>query len=180
MGIIYGLIDSATLELRYIGQTRRSLEVRFYQHRGKHSRNAHLNNWLASTHVVAIILESDPYDTNAAEIRWISEMREQGARLVNVATGGAGGGKKGYKHTPEARAKIGAASLGHTLSKGARARISAANARRWKCDKNIGLTRHTDETRARISASLMGHTCSSETRAKISATKRAALGGQKV
>lgn len=104
--MIYGLIDSDTLELRYIGQTTKSLDSRFKEHKRYRSPNSHLNNWLRSTNVNAIVLERDSVDLDEAEMCWISDMREQGARLLNMTDGG--GGLKGYVCTEEHRAKLSA------------------------------------------------------------------------
>ena len=62
-------------------------------------------------------------------------------------------------HTPESRAKIGAAQKGRTQSEESRAKISAAKK---------GKT-HSDEARSNMSASQKGKTLSAETRAKIGA-----------
>mgnify|MGYP001617177300 CR=1 FL=1 len=164
MGIIYGLIDSDTLELRYVGKTVMPLEKRLADHRCGRSTNRHLNNWLRAKPVSIITLERDSEDLNEAECRWIAAMRVEGARLLNITDGGNGGAPSvetrakisaalmGYKHTATARAKMRAAALGRVASVEARAKMR---------DAHLGL-KHSAETRAKISAALLGHTVSAE------------------
>ena len=161
-GNIYGLIDGNTLELRYIGQTFRSLEVRLKQHKQGRGPNPHLNRWLRVKFVNIIMLECDPADINEAEIRWIKEMKKRGIRLINLTDGG--GGTAGYTHTLETRDKISTKMRTvHTLEQ--RAKISI----KMMGKQNALGYRHTDEARAKMSVALMGHSVSIETRAKISA-----------
>ena len=89
-GIIYGLVDNSTMELRYVGQTIEALACRFKRHMKLYSSNAHLNNWLRSADASAIVLERDPEDLDEAEMRWIADARAQGARLINLTDGGGG------------------------------------------------------------------------------------------
>jgi len=171
MGIIYGLIDGDTMELRYVGQTIGSPEDRLKAHKRK-TGNPHLDNWLRSTNTNIIVLERDPVDLDAAEMCWIHDMREQGADLINITDGG--GGVLGYQHTASARKKIGLASLGRVCSLVTRAkkRTSAMGNKR-----SLGY-RHTQEAKAKISAAAVGNQravgCvrSSATRAKMSSAKK--------
>lgn len=154
---VYGLINGDTMELRYIGQTTNSMQ-RLRIHKLAKSHNPHLNNWLRATNWNMITLERDPDDIDEAEIRWIREMREQGARLLNIEPGGNGrsfetrakisAAKKGRPHSDEHRAKISIAMIGH---------------------KNGLGYRHSAETRARMSVSHIGRPVSAETRAKLRA-----------
>ena len=169
-GIIYGLVDNSTMELRYVGQTRKPLHVRFKRHMKLLSPNVHFNNWLRIADVSAIVLERDPINLNEAEMCWIADMRAAGARLLNMTDGG--GGCQNYKHTLEICAKISAAMMGkqnglgykHTAE--VRAKISVASRSR------------SIETRAKLSAASMGnhnalgHKHTPETRAKISVAAR--------
>ena len=59
---------------------------------------------------------------------------------------------KGYKHTPEAKAKIRAAAMGNTNTKG---------------------MKHTDETKAKMSAAHKGRKASQETKDKLSIAAKA-------
>ena len=163
IGIIYGLIDTKTMELRYVGQTVLSLNERFKRHMKLLSPNIQFNNWLRAADVSAIVLERDPIDLNEAEMCWIADMREQGAKLLNLTDGGYGA--RGYIFTPEARAKISVALKGKQNAKGCtrsaetRAKIGAAHKGRVL----------NPEHRAKLSAANMGHKHSAEIRAKISA-----------
>ncbi len=67
---------------------------------------------------------------------------------------------KGWKHTPESKAKLSAVQIGKVISTETRAKMSAAR---------IGL-RRSEETKAKMSASRMGIVFSEQTRAKMSAT----------
>ena len=166
VSVIYGLIDGGTLELRYVGKTTHPIENRLRGHKAGKGPNKHLNRWLASTPVNVIVLERDPADLDEAEVRWIREMRERGARLLNILAGGQGW-TRGRKFTPEHRAKISVALRGHVYPKQTvehRAKISAA----LKGNKNALGYQATPETRAKLRAALLGHSCSLETRAKIS------------
>jgi len=126
-GIIYGLIDGDTLELRYIGQTTNS-HRRFSQHRRAWNLKSHRDNWLRATNWNMIVLERDPPDLNEAEIRWIKGMREQGARLLNVTDGGNGGGTPaGWHHSPETCARLSVLGMGRSVDAKTRIAISAAH-----------------------------------------------------
>mgnify|MGYP001615733050 CR=1 FL=1 len=161
-GIIYGLIDSDTLELRYIGKTTKPLEKRLCRHMQCRTRNHHLNRWLRARPVNIIVLERDPIDLNETEMCWIADMREQGARLLNMTDGG--GGSTGVNHSVEARAKMRAAKLGRKLTVEHRAKMSAAKLGR----------KFTAEHRSKLSAAGMGnqnalgHRHTIEARAKMS------------
>mgnify|MGYP001575521473 CR=1 FL=1 len=79
-------------------------------------------------------------------------------------------GKKGAPHSPETRAKIGAASKGKTLSFEHRARIGAAQ-------KGKTLS---PEHRAKIRLARIGKTHSPETRANMSAAQRSRWAAQRL
>ena len=96
---IYGLFHPETGELRYIGQTRKSLNKRLKNHLG-HSKNIKTNRWVCSWirkllrfGLIPRIQYIQEYkfitnqDLNNAEIYWIKYFREQGCRLVNVTNG---------------------------------------------------------------------------------------------
>ena len=168
-GIIYGLIDSETLELRYVGQTTKLLDVRLRRHKNRRD-NPHLRNWLDKCPVSIITLERDPADINEAERRWIREMREQGARLINMTDGGEGG--LGHKHTPETRAKMRAAKLGNQYALGYQ---HTSEARAKQSATLQGHKRNTPEARARMSVAKLGRKLTPEHCAKLSIAR---LGNQ--
>lgn len=116
MGAIYGL-HAADGRIRYIGQTSGDVRTRFYQHK----TNAKLAKlpfalykWMRKHGIENIkyrILEEVPDDAlNPAEIEWIAALREMGFYLLNHSSGGAA--QRGFKHTPEARAKMSASKVG--------------------------------------------------------------------
>jgi len=169
--VIYGLIDGDTMELRYIGQTVDRVG-RLATHKKAGNRNTHLNRWLRKTHWNMIILERDPPDLNEAEMCWIHDMREQGARLLNHTDGG--GGTVGWNHSLKVRAKIGDAKRGeHNPAKRPEVRAKNSAAHRGNLNSWFGKKRnHSPETRTKIGAARRGRKLSIDTRAKISAALR--------
>jgi hypothetical protein len=163
MSAIYGLLDGETLELRYIGQTAKPLAVRFLQHCGCHSANVHLNNWLKSCRPNIITLEREPEDLDAAEIKWIADMRAQGARLLNLTDGGCGGGNRGRRFSPAHRSKISAALKGKSFTAEHCAKMSAA----LKGKPSPPRKPRTAEHCAALSAAHKGKHHSAEARAKM-------------
>jgi hypothetical protein len=171
-GLIYGLVDPDTLELRYVGLTRVPTELRLRQHLNAAACcvKTHVYDWIRSLSCAPslVVLERDPLDgLEAAEQRWIAEMRLSGARLTNMTDGGDGQ-SPGYSPTAETCTKVSAAKRGcfnGPLSPEHRAKLSAA------LMGNQCAAGHTcsPETRAKISAAQMGHAVSPETCAKLSA-----------
>jgi hypothetical protein len=85
----------------------------------------------------------------------------------------AGGPKRRRPVSPETRAKLSAALLGHEVSDETRQKISAAPGRAARISATLKGHEVSDETRQRISASKKdqpGHSPSDETRAKIVAS----------
>lgn len=109
--MIYGLVDSDTLELRYIGKTIGSAEGRLRGHLANARRHGkgqrRLGCWIRSlvTPPSVIILERNSLDDDAAERRWIAEMRGLDARLCNMTDGGDG--TPGHCHSEETKRRIG-------------------------------------------------------------------------
>lgn len=121
MAIIYGLVHADTMELRYIGQTKRPAgraAVHLRQH----------------PDLRMVILEREPASAREAERRWIRGMRALGANLLNILGGGAGCEKRKSPgpHSAEHRANLSASltgqsyGRGHLVSPRTRAKISAA------------------------------------------------------
>lgn len=122
--VVYGYCEPETGELRYVGKTERYLSVRHAQHRiqalkkvdGKYARNSHFDKWLRKWLVLGVdpapfvIEQADKESLVELELYFISYFRYLGCRLVNHTVGGEG--CDGYKHGPEARAKISAAKKG--------------------------------------------------------------------
>jgi hypothetical protein len=109
------------------------------------------------------ILEVDPVDLDAAEMAWIAAFRGRGLQLLNCTNGGDG--QRGLVHTPEARAKIGAASRSLVRTDEHRERQRQARSRQAP-------HRHTAATRAKMSATRRGVPHSPEHIAKIVESRR--------
>lgn len=112
-GVIYALRDPETLEIRYVGQTIRSLEKRLFGHiySSKNSNNkTHKQNWLyklVANNSIPLIEELETCvveDLDVREVFWIKVLKEQGCNLTNLTSGG--NAKKTFKHTEEAKKKI--------------------------------------------------------------------------
>lgn len=179
---IYALIDPQTGEPRYIGQTRRSLAARLMGHT-KDRGSSYKVNWikqLKNRQLRPIIRELyecfDGATADASEMFFINNFKDRGFRLTNLITGdGAGtrvvatetraklvaasrGNKRGlgYRHSPEAIAKIRAAHAGRRVSEATRAKMK--NAQRGR--------QVSAETRAKMSAARIGIKPSAEAEAK--------------
>jgi hypothetical protein len=109
---IYALIDPRTHELRYIGQTGRSLPARLTRHirTAKDGTRAHMGAWIRGmladgVSPELVVVEEHPNEQAAdeAEQFWIEYFRSIGCRLVNRAIGGAA--IRGWRHTSEQREK---------------------------------------------------------------------------
>lgn len=102
-GVIYGLCDPDTGELRYVGQTGRSLKPRLKE-RIRWALAGHqpaVSRWIGSldgTEPGIIELERNPADLDTAERQWIASLRAAGCTLVNLTVGGSG---FGGPHPPE-------------------------------------------------------------------------------
>jgi len=136
---IYGLQDPTTDELRYIGVTRRSINVRLSEHISDASHPPrvyprHCRNWVLSLlrkgqRPEIFKIEVVPENAWEDEERfWIGYFRYIGANLTNLADGGLGAygtkqsdetralissklrGKKRKPHTTETKRKIGEAN----------------------------------------------------------------------
>ena len=167
--VIYGLVDGDTMELRYIGQTvNREKRLRGHKRSEVNGSKTRLSRWLRKHHWNMIILERDPLDLNEAEMCWIHDMREQGARLINLTDGGGGmlnpssetrakmsAWQRGKPRSAETRTKISAALSGKPLSPEHRAKINAALSGKFRGENNPNFGKHhTAKSRAKMSAAL--------------------------
>lgn len=170
-GKVYSLHDPETDELRYIGQTRRTLQKRLKSHMyfAKEVRNktSYVKCWLISLNgrfpdIRLICTATTQDELNDLEIKTIKEMRETGRRLVNLDAGGKGSerppvsdetrrkmseAQKGKKRSPEAIAKTAAAHRGIPLSEATKKKMSAT-----KLGKKV-----TDETKKKMSDKAKEH-----------------------
>lgn len=167
--MIYALVHPDTLEVRYIGKAK-DCATRLRGHI-KDARRSELPlyRWWRKLerevgHPPSMVRLGE--GDGAEEVVWIARLRSEGARLLNITAGGAGGATMtGRKHSPETREKIGAAQRGKPrppLSLVARAKISKANRGRPK-PEGFG---------ARLSAALTGRTFSDAHLAAMSLAQR--------
>lgn len=176
---IYGLSEIGSDEIRYVGRTAKTPKHRLQRHIWQARtetkvRHRYLSRWIRSVayEVVIIILETDPVDPREAERRWIKTLREQGARLVNMTAGGEGAPPEGFQLSPEHRAKISAANHRRWADPAARARLAELN--------RLGVTgiagrHHSPESRARMSVAQLGipkGSPSMETRRRMSEAQK--------
>lgn len=175
---IYGLADPRTGHVRYVGKTIDSITKRLGQHvyLARKKPNTHCARWIASLlsdgafpEVFELELVGD--DWREAEQFWIANLRAIGCDLVNHAIGGDG--CNGYRHSTDAKERIGAAWRGkkrppETIEK-MRARIMTPEHCLKISQAKKGKVVISEEQRARISATLRGHQISEETRAKLRA-----------
>jgi hypothetical protein len=190
-GRIYGLYDPISLELRYIGQTKRTLNQRLAAHlrQSNLQRGHRCANWIRSLGQSPEIRElgfaSTKAELDRIEMQLISEAWANGAHLTNHTEGG--GGTSGFTHTVEARNKMSQARRGVPKSLETRARLSEAcrnNPLRVEACQRLGLAlagkSKSAEHRQKLSQALKGKTgktCSPETRERMSkaAKRREAL-----
>lgn len=114
--IIYGLSDPRTSELRYVGRTKRKLNVRLQQHLQPAylKPNTHKNAWvksLLSDGIKPEIFEIETTEDFEAEEFWIAYFKSLGCNLTNGTKGGEGW-KAGMKHSEESRKRISLSHLG--------------------------------------------------------------------
>jgi group I intron endonuclease len=185
-GIVYGLYDPRTGELRYIGQTVRSLRGRLVSHLSKANLKSsqYSAKWLSSlkkagvTPTTSCLGEAYSRESlDKLEIKLIAEARERGEKLTNLAPGGIS--SSGYKLGPEFGSKVSNKLRGRSKSPEHRLKLSEANRGKKhnaEAKAKISASRigHpvSEETRAKQSASMKGHSVSAETKAKMSRTKK--------
>lgn len=182
-GVIYGLCDPDTLELRYVGKTTIPTPDRLSQHIQKSEREQgqYLHSWIRQltrrgTKPSLLVLERDPIDLDEAERRWIREMRATGARLCNLTDGGDGGATfTGKKHTPEAIEKIRTRShpphQRQHMSESLKGR-SLTSSHREAIGKALAGRKLSQRQRDALLKANLGRVISPETRAKIGAANR--------
>ena len=120
IGFIYALIDPVTLQVRYVGQTHKPVEVRCAEHLamakkkkkdGHYKDPSHRASWMRKSKFkfYKMTLETLPVDQlDKAEIKWIKFYRDRGYPLTNMTDGGEG--NRGFKFS---KAQIKTLSLAH-------------------------------------------------------------------
>lgn len=147
-GCVYGVRTFDSPELRYVGQTRQSIEVRMKAHRAaaRAGRRTPFYDWLRTDPgVLMMSLEfvgSNLEDLGDAERRWIAKARSEGHRLLNLAEGGPG--PSGVVWTAEQREAARIRSTGRP-----------GTSRPGELNPFFGMT-HSAEQRARWSESRRG------------------------
>jgi hypothetical protein len=175
-GIIYFLLDPATFEIRYVGQTVQPPGKRLSGHLNdaRAGKNRHVCQWIRSLlpnkplmQTVAIFPESE---LDAAECGWIEFLRAYNVPLCNLA--GGGGGARGFRHTEETLRKMRSAAQQRAQSPKWLSNVASAARKRKGGNNRLG-KHHSPETRAKISAAHYGRQISAETRARMSAAAKA-------
>ncbi len=114
--LIYGLRNPITQEIRYVGRSSSGLK-RPGEHLRPHKlkQKSHKSSWIKSllkkniTPEIVILEEFESSNPlNIAEQKWIVVFKEFGHRLTNPTNGGDG--THGWRHTEEAKRKIGLAN----------------------------------------------------------------------
>lgn len=139
---VYGLFDPDG-ELRYVGMTASSPEVRLRRHlelSALKRHRCHRSNWLlkllneGKKPEIRVIQELKVRgDLVAAEIYWIRFFKEQGCRLTNETSGGDGV----IDPSPETRLRRSLAQKGIPKSLEARLRMSIASKGRIPWNKGL-------------------------------------------
>lgn len=109
-GVIYGLCDPVTHQVRYIGKTV-NLKSRMRRYRSGCHHSPHLKNWIAllgrkGQWPEVKVLETCLFGLGDAEKHWIKHGRERGWDLINATDGG-----DGWPCTPQSVEKIRQANL---------------------------------------------------------------------
>lgn len=197
MVTLYVLVDPRNGEIRYVGQTTKTLEVRLKDHtyaRGDHYRAKWLRllKRLSLKPIIRAIQQVPPATWESAEQYWIKFFKACGCRLVNTAEGGRGiigfrpsleqrarqsAAQKGRVFSIETRRKIGAATRNRVVSADTRAKMSVSRRGQPISDKarEARKGRQTSTAaRIKISEALKGLKRSDATRAKMSEGRRLA------
>jgi DNA-binding CsgD family transcriptional regulator len=182
-GIVYGLYDPRDGALRYIGQTVRMLKVRLQAHLNPHNLkdSRYVTRWLR----ILLSLNLEPSvrqlgeaytreELDRLEVRLIQESREQGALLTNIVEGG--GGRSGYKVSPETKLKMRVKMTGHAVSAESRSKISRANKGRPSKLKGY---KHSQETILKYIECHKGIRPSLEARKRMSESRKDLFAGSK-
>lgn len=179
---IYTLTDPRTDEVRYVGMTSRTVEVRVREHlrdgRVPSAPKSHRVHWLRQlvseglAPIPTVLEETSEGSWAERERFWITKLRSEGAPLVNATDGGEG--VLGHRPSAEARAKMAAAArrtrnrLGTITSAETREKIGAARRGRPL----------SPEHRASIGNGVRGRVVSMSERQKKSAAMRGVFKGR--
>jgi hypothetical protein len=185
-GVVYGLYDPRTGELRYIGQTKQTLKKRLMAHlrQSNIARGHRSAHWVQSLGALPIICELGVAETkddlDRLETSLIAAYREKGVRLTNHADGG--GGTSGFTHRKETRDRMSLARAGRPKSEETKARMSESGkndpqrvAACGRLGSSLAGKPKSTEHRKKLSRALKGRPgrkISSETRTRMSAAAK--------
>lgn len=160
---LYVLRHPETMEIRYVGVTKHSLERRLSSHICDKSKT-YKTNWIKSLKnqgLKPVIELVTSYDTKEevfkAEIQCIRLYRGCGKNLVNIGIGGEGGNisnRKDFKHSDETKEILRQKSLGNKNSLG----YSPSEETRRKIGEASKNRIMSEETRKKISKANAGRT----------------------
>lgn len=108
---IYKLLHPKTLEVRYIGKTKESLNRRLNKHLYNKKANSKVSKWCKHlyaeglTPIIELIERVDFHIWEEREKYWISFYRNIVPNLLNITDGGDVG-SQGHKHTEKAKQRI--------------------------------------------------------------------------
>lgn len=171
-GVIYGLHDSNSGELRYIGQTVNSVTHRLSQHLVPSSlkRHSYLARWLlglvnlGTSPTWSVLAEAqDQAELDRLEVEHIARARADGIRLVNLSDGG--GGRAGYMTPQDTKDKIAASQIGVPKPK---------HTEEWKVrmsELKTGVNTNTPEHMTMLAEMKRGVPRSEATKARISSSR---------
>jgi len=109
---IYKLVEPTTLEVRYVGKTKKTLKKRMCTHIFNKGNKAKVNKWIRKLiredkKPLIELIERCPTEIwQEREKYWIAFYRNKNCNLMNITDGG-NVGALGYKHTEEAKRRIG-------------------------------------------------------------------------
>lgn len=168
----------------YVGQTQQSVERRWkgHHHRAQAGSRSMFHRALRrhpADQFAWSVVETHATEAavKRAEVALIAALRARGTKLYNLTDGGDG--TSGYRHGPEALAKMAAVHRGTVLTEAHKKKLSDALRNREFSPETRALISASKrghatslETRAKIARSLTGRTLSAETREKVAAAQR--------
>lgn len=188
---VYALASSRDDEVRYIGQTVRSVEQRLQGHKctANHKCKNPVHKWMKREidegfEIMSIVLDSDAI-WHETEMAMIAKYRADGVRLLNLTDGGEGilgfTANKGIKrpYLSERNRQGKGKPNGRPLSSEALAKLMLhvkGKKRPWVAERNreskVWLGRkHTEETKIKQGNARRGRTHTKEAKAKMRASR---------
>jgi len=180
--IVYALVDPASREIRYVGQTVRSQAVRLSQHlrAAREKTTPPVNAWMRGLTDAGFkpeMVELESYSSKdemlCGECFWITQFVGIGAKLLNIAPGGST--RKGYRHSAETRERWSrerrgerAGNYGKRRTPEQKAMFSEITKQRWRDRPHPMLGKpRSPETVEKMRAARAGRPISAEHRAAL-------------